>query len=385
MRHAVSPMALSEIIDSVSDVNSMAESKKLRFPRTTREEIRRSFTPEDFIDASNDDDDEDDVDDIFGRLSQMFSPEDFVTGDDNDSNNDDDCNDKEVLEPQFPGKTILHVIAKNCDEYFNPAGIIEILCSHGADRNARNFASLTPAELLAENHKDSGHALECLYAFIRAGVRNRVFLDLVGSNDFDCLTSSVFTDILAAIVYNPNNVNNSSDINNIKLLIAAFNNDIFRISQALSDGADVNTNTIVGYTPLMIAAMFGSPETIKFLLDNGADINTATSYSGEKALNLSVRASEGTLKMNGENIRVLVENGADINFRDVKGNTPLIVAIFNHLDDLDVLLSLGADVNMKAKNGASPLSVAIENHDTKALRELLKAGANPEALCLQGD
>lgn len=135
----------------------------------------------------------------------------------------------------------------------------------------------------------------------------------------------------------------------------------------------------------MIAAMFGTLETIKFLLDNRADIDAITSYSGEKALNLSVRASEGTLKMNTENIRVLVESGADINFCDNKGNTPLMRAIRSHLNDLDVLLSLGADVNMKAKNGDSPLSVAIDNHDTKALRELLKAGANPEALCLKGD
>ena len=118
----------------------------------------------------------------------------------------------------------------------------------------------------------------------------------------------------------------------MKLLIAAFNNDIFRINQALSEGADVNTNTIVGYTPLMIAAMFGTPETIKFLLDNGADIDATVSYSGEKALNLSVRANEDTLKANRENIRVLIKNEADINFCDNNGYTPLILAILKHLD-----------------------------------------------------
>ena len=171
----------------------------------------------------------------------------------------------------------------------------------------------------------------------------------------------------------------------MKLLIAAFNNDIFRINQALSEGADVNTNTIVGYTPLMIAAMFGTPETIKFLLDNGADIDATVSYSGEKALNLSVRANEDTLKANRENIRVLIKNGADINFCDNNGYTPLILAILKHLDDLDVLLSLGADVNMKTKYGASPLSLAIKNNDTRALRALLKAGANPDLSCSQGD
>lgn len=135
----------------------------------------------------------------------------------------------------------------------------------------------------------------------------------------------------------------------------------------------------------MIAAMFGTPETIKFLLDNGADINATTSYSGEKALNLSARAREDTLKTNAENIRVLIENGADINFCDNNGYTPLIVAILTHLNDLDVLLSLGADVNMKTENGKSPLSLAIEKHDKKALIALLKAGVNPDLSCSQGD
>ena len=408
MRHAVSPMALSEIIDSVNDVNSMVESQKPRFKRTTREEIRRLFTPEDFINASNDDydDDDDDINDLLEELSRMFSPddfvsrdsddddtleklsqkfssEDFVTRDDDDSSSDDEGNNED--EPQNLGKTILHIIVKNCEEYFAPSGIIELLCSHGADVNALDFDSRTPAKLLAKNHEDSGHALECLYALLRAGASSRAFLDLVQINHFDCLASSVFTDILAGIVYNSGEINDISEINNTKLLIAAFNNDILRIRQALSEGADVNINTTVGYTPLMIAAMFGTPETIKFLLDNGADINATTSYSGEKALNLSARAREDTLKTNAENIRVLIENGADINFCDNNGYTPLIVAILTHLNDLDVLLSLGADVNMKTENGKSPLSLAIEKHDKKALIALLKAGVNPDLSCSQGD
>ena len=410
MRHAVSPMALSEIIDSVSDVNSRVEGQK------PREKIRRSFTPDDFINASNDDDD-----DFLEMLSSMFSPgdfvkrnddsdndilqylspEDFVTRDDDDSSSDNEDNedfdfeedinndinnDKEDEdEPQNLGKTILHIIVKNCDEYFAPSGIIELLCSHGADINALDFDSKTPAKLLAKNHKDSGHALECIYAFLRAGIRGSAFSRLVRINTFDYLPSSVFTDILAGIVYNPDNINNISGINNTKLLIAAFNNDILRISRALSDGADVNISTAVGYTPLMIAAMFGTPETMKFLLDNGADMNATTSYSGEKALNLSARARENTLKTNAENIRFLIENGADINFYDNEGYTPLIIAILTHLNDLDVLLSMGADVNINTKDGDYPLYLAIKNHDMKALGALLKAGADPDLLWSKGD
>lgn len=110
----------------------------------------------------------------------MFSPEDFVTRDVNDDyNNSEDIEDDDISDSSMRGKTILHILANNCDEYFVPAEIIELLCSHGANTNALNFASLTPAALLAKNHKDSGHALECLYAFIRAGVRDRAFLELV--------------------------------------------------------------------------------------------------------------------------------------------------------------------------------------------------------------
>ena len=63
----------------------MPDERKPRFKRTTREEIRAMFTPEDFItDASQPQDDEADdfplSEEEMMRLSMMFSPGDFVTG-----------------------------------------------------------------------------------------------------------------------------------------------------------------------------------------------------------------------------------------------------------------------------------------------------------------
>ncbi|MBQ3446540.1 MAG: hypothetical protein IJG37_02720 [Synergistaceae bacterium] len=63
----------------------MTDERKPRFKRTTREEIRSMFTPEDFITdtkAPQDDEAGDFTlsDEEMARLSMMFSPGDFVTG-----------------------------------------------------------------------------------------------------------------------------------------------------------------------------------------------------------------------------------------------------------------------------------------------------------------
>lgn len=72
------------------------------------------------------------------------------------------------------------------------------------------------------------------------------------------------------------------------------------------------------------------------------------------------------------------EQGADINFRDTCGQTP-IFEIARRDADLPLLIELGAEVNTARQDGWTPLHVAAARGNKKAVRTLLKAGADIHA------
>ena len=154
-----------------------------------------------------------------------------------------------------------------------------------------------------------------------------------------------------------------------------------KISDALSDYADIEAKTQKGYTALMIASMFGTPETVKFLIENGADINAKDMF-GNNIVALNVIAGE----KNQDVIRVLAEAGANINSKNMDDLTPIIQAVMNYsnygakLEKLKTLLALGADTNIKPKQGKFALNIAAENGMYLAVKEFLRAGVNPESI-----
>lgn len=118
LRHAVSPIALHENIDTVNYINSTFKNSvpKRRFKRTTREEIRYSFNLADFIgdiDENREDKGNESLESILKEISLILLPEDFVTND---------------INFETEGKNIFHLIAKNYKEYFDLAAIIYVLC-----------------------------------------------------------------------------------------------------------------------------------------------------------------------------------------------------------------------------------------------------------------
>ncbi len=72
------------------------------------------------------------------------------------------------------------------------------------------------------------------------------------------------------------------------------------------------------------------------------------------------------------------EQGADINFRDQYGKTP-IFEVARRDGDILLMVELGADINAAAFDGRTPLHVAAARGNSKAVRALLKAGADIEA------
>lgn len=72
------------------------------------------------------------------------------------------------------------------------------------------------------------------------------------------------------------------------------------------------------------------------------------------------------------------EQGADINFRDYFGETP-IFRIIRKDGDVSLLIELGAEADAVSEDGCTPLHVAAARGRKKAMRALLKAGAEIDA------
>lgn len=72
------------------------------------------------------------------------------------------------------------------------------------------------------------------------------------------------------------------------------------------------------------------------------------------------------------------EQGADINFKDEYGRSA-IFEIARRDGDIALLIALGADIHDTKPNGCTPLHIAAERGRKKAVRALLKAGAQIDA------
>lgn len=81
---------------------------------------------------------------------------------------------------------------------------------------------------------------------------------------------------------------------------------------------------------------------------------------------------------NIETMKELINNNKNIELKDIKNNTPLLIACLgNKLEMIHYLLQLGANPNSLNKDNFSPLIYSIINKNKKAIKLLLDNGANP--------
>jgi ankyrin repeat protein len=188
----------------------------------------------------------------------------------------------------------------------------------------------------------------------------------------------------------------------------------------IEHGADVNAHSKSGFTPLMFAAQQGDLGGAKALLAAGARVNEATAH-GDTPLLVASASGQEALSI------FLLEQGADAKAADENGFTALHYSLMRglalicrirmlkfktyldrpNMDALvQALLAHGADPNARIQKGvrADPLSIgdkifrvtatdpppgsgspvgataflmAAITYDTKAMRALVSAGANP--------
>ena len=153
------------------------------------------------------------------------------------------------------------------------------------------------------------------------------------------------------------------------LRAATLGNDTETIRIFIDAGVDVNAADLPGISPLMMAAGWnGNTQAVQMLLAKGANAKAAS----RPVMGLPVRngASEfgslTALLMSApfgppEMIGNLLDAGSDVNARDVRGMTPLMLAVAaDHQDAavIKMLLEHGADAAAQSKIGDSAVDWA---------------------------
>ena len=192
-------------------------------------------------------------------------------------------------------------------------------------------------------------------------------------------------DIVRLLITKGADVKVSDGIKTTALIAAAGGNDTETIRLFVDAGQDVNAANFAGFTPLMISVSYGNLAAVRLLLAKGANVNAVSgdgSFQKVKAgvialgnwTPLLLASSGGSTEL----VQALLDAGANVNVKDVRGMTPLMLAVGTDRQNLDVIRALiakGADLNAKSLAGETAIDWAGKIGGSQTLQLLKRAGA----------
>jgi ankyrin repeat protein len=184
-------------------------------------------------------------------------------------------------------------------------------------------------------------------------------------------------------------VNAVSQLGRTPLIVAAAaTGSLEAVRLLLAKGATLDAADGIGITPLIGAAVVNDGRVVKHLLERGAAVN-ATAKTGQAATALMGAATNGNLEI----VSTLLDRSANVNAVTADDSATVkngrvqfgrvtalhFAALSGNPDVVRRLLAAGASVDALDIRGMTPLMLAVstDRPDARIVRLLLDAGANP--------
>ena len=250
---------------------------------------------------------------------------------------------------------------------------MQLLAASGADVNDANDFGATPLMLSVSEPEKAAFLINHGADVNARSKMGRTPLLLAAATDGASETVRLLLDHGAKLDVR-------DDLQTTPLVAAAYANDLATIRLLVDRGAGVNDKNAAGMTPLLWAAMNGQLPAVRLLLAKGADVNAVTAAqafgkvkNGPIALGsftpLLVAAPYGGVPV----IETLLDAGAKIDAQDVRGMTPLMLAVASDRADpkaVRLLVKRGADLTKKDCTGLTVRDWARKYNAPAILQEL---------------
>ncbi len=167
------------------------------------------------------------------------------------------------------------------------------------------------------------------------------------------------------------------------LWLACARGDSQIVEELLRHGADPNeTHLRLTETALMWASKMNRPLSVEALLKAGADVNQRSAIrvpaqSGQQEVGLTSALLWAAPRNDPETVKYLLRAHADPNAVDMRGFTPLMLAVTSEDQNpatVEMLLGKTADINHRDENGLTALDWARKWGETPIVHLLEKAG-----------
>ncbi|GAM22202.1 hypothetical protein SAMD00019534_053770 [Acytostelium subglobosum LB1] len=202
------------------------------------------------------------------------------------------------------------------------------------------------------------------------------FLDDTANNRLDKITEVLQDDEKKAKLLNQHDANRRTALH-----FACHNGNIETFDLLINAKPDLNQQDFDNYTPLMLAIKMGNTKLAERLIQLGAQLDL-TNKDGFTAVQLAVLSGETDI------VRLLLQRGAEVSTESTESGCILHAACGIKKEDLEIIDMLVSKypklLSVMDGNEMTPLHIAIAYGNTDLAKELIKLGANVNAVAVGG-